>query len=1274
MVTSAEIQQQRQQLTQQQLRAGEQRAALSTQQALRSQTRQQQVQRKEALSQVAAQEKELAGAQEQLNVIEPQVKAYEAEVKAYEEEQRARESVQTAYEKGMLWAVAGFGEGRERELAKEMIKNIQLAEESAPAAFAADANLTLKYGTAAEKARVLALAGLPSSATNVSFMPNKVEYNLPQVNEQPVSSDLFTQPLNIKQPNVSYGRSDIAGGRIGFSMGDVSGDFVKPGVVADSGWTRFTKALGLSKEKGKNVTQIGNKSFVEAAIPTKTIISPERTTFQEYKGEPPSFGVVFKGTIISPAYNKIKDKKFFGKPIWAVVQGTPTFRTTIKDGAIVPKDYVQGITTIGVESIPQESGRRIQNTYDTFFYGKRRDISKPQYDTDGYITKTGRNIKTGTITTSPQEELILTKTPMINYESPTSMVYSGLGKVENVVREKVKPEIVIWDLNKGEARIERKESFWRNAIVGTTDFLLPNTPAETVKTATELYLFGKAFTYAPRVMLAASTTFGGTNIIGYNKSTTSAERESAAAGVVLGFTPLTLKALGKLGELSFFGKKPYQVTPTPEMEKSVQPFSRQRATLLLKDSNGKYILARSKGGEIISIGGGIEKGQTPKKAALTELKQETGLTSKDILNFKFAKKVVTPEETHYIFTGTIKNVNKIRAASDIKSIIRISPDNPFIVGVTGQTANQPITRLSLFPLGKVRSYEAGLINYLETGKKPTWLAIDSQQGTFFLGTQSRYNVPYSAQKQYLKQDELLLAHGTTTPAKLRVVAPWKKEFKIEGELTRRGQAEGMYVQPPISGKGISREPYKIFYHGTKGDYAKLIETQGLKSGDITRARTALRWERGNIYLTDKPEIAKFYAEMGIDKRLGLKGESYQPRVFKVGLTKEQMKFITSDPLIKGEYIYRGKTIPKEQVIPIEETFVKSQPGYIGLSYLGFQTSQSVESLSIKIGWGKKTAYLYKESPKRIVATPKTYSGMESEFIIPPESGIVLHQIAEIASIGFKRVFLQPAQIVAPGTIGVTKTIAMASSEGMYKYITPPEKYSTIVSLASKSSTKESSISKGSTAIIIPSSIPSKVKESYTKLISVSPSTLRKERSVISEVLKSEATVRPSEIIGIAPKESRIYSSKSRSYVGKSKPVESPSKITSDIISSISRGAYSKSKRSSRQLIEIFQRRRGKDIKFAEAFSAKEAGKILTGKLKTTLAASGFAKESRTGKRLTMEELGIGGREFRNSLKDFTRVVQRKGGKEGGTGRLSTSNELGEIMGFKRKKARRTKWL
>lgn len=428
--------------------------------------------------------------------------------------------------------------------------------------------------------------------------------------------------------------------------------------------------------------------------------------------------------------------------------------------------------------------------------------------------------------------------------------------------------------------------------------------------------------------------------------------------------------IGKVvGETSFFGKKPIKITPTLEMEKAVQPFSRQRATVLLKTSSGDYLMGKTKSGEIISIGGGIEKGQTARVAALAELKQETGLTLKDISGFKSAGKVVFPEETFKLFTATLNKGVKIKAASDIKSIVKVSPSNLFLRGSTGQTALQPISRYVPFK-GRVRAYEAGIMNFMETGVKPTWLLAETKGGGFILGTQSRYNVPYKSQKQYLKQEELLLAHGTPQPAVLKRWSLFNKKFPIEASKTKRGLAQGLYVQPPIS---------------------------------------------------------------------------------------------------------------------------PGSEGYIGLSYLNIGKSNS-GGLGLKVNYPKRTAYIFRESPTKLKPTPKTFSGIESEFIIPPESTVATSARAEVFSIGLKKVYIQPSKIEGSSLKGVSitgKTIASISSEGQYKYVTPGEVISPLIKQSSTQIKKET-IKKETSSILKEVKVYS--TESYSK-------PLKQTKSIIAEITR-----------------------------------------------------------------------------------------------------------------------------------------------------------------------------
>ena len=95
----------------------------------------------------------------------------------------------------------------------------------------------------------------------------------------------------------------------------------------------------------------------------------------------------------------------------------------------------------------------------------------------------------------------------------------------------------------------------------------------------------------------------------------------------------------------------------------------------------------------------------------------------------------------------------------------------------------------------------------------------------------------------------------------------------------------------------------------------------------------------------------------------------------------------------------------------------------------------------------------------------------------------------------------------------------------------------------------------------------------------------------------------------------------------------------------------------RDEFEIFARKEGQDISIGKVKTEKEAVKILAKKLKTTIAASGFIEKS--GQKISVKELGIGGKEFRISKIDPYRLVQKKGK------RLGTKQETESIQFFRK---------
>ena len=93
--------------------------------------------------------------------------------------------------------------------------------------------------------------------------------------------------------------------------------------------------------------------------------------------------------------------------------------------------------------------------------------------------------------------------------------------------------------------------------------------------------------------------------------------------------------------------------------------------------------------------------------------------------------------------------------------------------------------------------------------------------------------------------------------------------------------------------------------------------------------------------------------------------------------------------------------------------------------------------------------------------------------------------------------------------------------------------------------------------------------------------------------------------------------------------------------------------------EVFARIEGIDISIGKTKTKRKASKLLSKKLKRTLAASGFLEED--GRRLSAEETGLIDGEFRVGKLDVTRVVQKK------TERLGTIQETSQIQFFRSSK-------
>jgi len=396
---------------------------------------------------------------------------------------------------------------------------------------------------------------------------------------------------------------------------------------------------------------------------------------------------------------------------------------------------------------------------------------------------------------------------------------------------------------------------------------------------------GKALTHpvesVKSLYRTAKDPFGAGAMIGKEIKT----RPAFAGGYIAGSVGIVKAPLGRLAgkalkkvpvrlKTTIFRKisKPKSIDPTPLLEKEAFRTSRQRVTLLLKEpKSGKYVLGQTKTGKAISIGGGVEKGQTLKTALKSELLQETGLKLTDLKRVKKFGKYVTPEETFHIFTAEVskKTISRIKPSSDIAGGLKyVSPKQ--ITKFGGRTFKDPFSK------GGVRSYELQMMKWVETGQKPKWLVTEApsfgkygytdtflkpsqnvlkhtsrtKTGRFqkfgeliYLGDKSRYNVPYKSQVRALAgstKKPVLLTHATPSGWKSLFSQYKTRKFTIQKGKNVRGVG-GLYTHPPVSTKsGLGYTGLSYLEFGA-GDYA---------------LGTKFSWFKKRVIFTTKSKLGK----------------------------------------------------------------------------------------------------------------------------------------------------------------------------------------------------------------------------------------------------------------------------------------------------------------------------------------------------------------------------------------------------------------------------------
>lgn len=636
----------------------------------------------------------------------------------------------------------------------------------------------------------------------------------------------------------------------------------------------------------------------------------------------------------------------------------------------------------------------------------------------------------------------------------------------------------------------------KSPVIGAAAEFLPTSPVDVAG----WYGIGRVARTYPKIV---STAFTGLGIQQYTAAETPKEKWMGALTAGLG----TLGLASEVKEISLFGIRPQQKVLTPAEEIATRPFSRQRPTLITRDPNtGKLIFGKTKTGEIISPGGRQEKmWDDPKVTAMAEKLEEfygykpteiNKMSASEITKLyltkgtapKYIGDYVTPEETFKVFTSDLKDLN-LKPSSDIRKVVKINPKSLFLRS-RGQTSLQPIDRWVPF-VGDVRAYEAGIINFVRTGEKPTVLELTLPSGDkAVIATQSRYNVAEEAMKQYVGKT-LPLTHATARPNMLKRTNFFNTKEIIKGiEPSKKGEAGDFTIEMDL----ISPKDYALSLV-KEGTIKKAI-----KLGGIPKVKEVIEPTK---QFSIKP------GERGAAQGLHVSPPTMAETPFDMGFSSGNVKLVeaeTGKPFDMG--FSSGVTKPvegwksmgvKEPLIPSQFVSSEKPPAYIPLSYMGFGKPTTE---SIKVSFPKRTVYLFNEKVGDVVVpTPKTFKGAygpsESEFILPPNTMVGLPEKYTIASIGLKKVRIQPAVILTEaeskafkGKVLSQKEYYKSLPEEGVRYVNPFSAGAFIVSRPILIKSSKSSESVSLPKVIVPS-IPSISKGSDSSLpVSVSSTTTK----------------------------------------------------------------------------------------------------------------------------------------------------------------------------------------
>jgi 8-oxo-dGTP pyrophosphatase MutT (NUDIX family) len=432
----------------------------------------------------------------------------------------------------------------------------------------------------------------------------------------------------------------------------------------------------------------------------------------------------------------------------------------------------------------------------------------------------------------------------------------------------------------------------------------------------------------------------------------------------------------------------------------VLPYARQRATFIpevIDDAGNSLgvVLAKNKAGQFISIGGGVDAGETISQAALREAFEESGLKAEQISNFRKLDTMATPEEIQYIYTGSIskETFDKLAASSDVTEFKIFQPSRfdkggSLLFGADeGLTPKNPFTKQSgnffeqLVGLSEpVRTVETAILGRFETVKRinaeiEAMSGLERQQ----LAKQAADNLRSMQNKvKGLNQDELIKEYKLFEEGKLPVAyyieTPKGKLYLAQqSRYNVPGETLAEYFKDTVT-KGVYKKSQKEFISEVLGisgeeqinNIIKISERVGYK--DYKNPQLIVSGTKTDIVLNEAGELEVIGSK---NVRGGSGGLYFQP------------------PVAPGKEGYVGLSYVLGGLDDFELSLLPKAKGKKSIIYGNSVLSDDLLKLGEDL---KQKGYSYKDAqkimnefaePGKIEATAKTVYGVETEVIGTP---------------------------------------------------------------------------------------------------------------------------------------------------------------------------------------------------------------------------------------------------------------------------------------------------